>query len=186
MDEVAGARASLSLFDTTSVPAIALSVPEYSVRFSLSDRIRLRPARASDRAFAEQLYLDTMLPLLTALGQGDVESLRARFARGYDQGRSRIVAAAGAGVGWIQVSPFPTGQHVDQLHLLPDWRGRGIGTVLLRRLLAHATRAGSDVVLDVIHGNRAAALYGRLGFEVTATDHEKSQMIWRPPRCPSA
>jgi len=37
------------------------------------------------------------------------------------------------------------------------------------------------VTLDVIHGNRARALYLRLGFRQFGADADKVQMIWRPP-----
>jgi ribosomal protein S18 acetylase RimI-like enzyme len=142
--------------------------------------IRLRPARASDRPFAEALYLATMQPLLSELGFCDPDALRARFARSYRRERSRIVGAAGLDVGWMQVSRTATGFYLDQLHLVPDWRDHGIGGILLRRLLLRAGRDGADVGLDVIHGNRAIALYRRLGFAVRQTDHEKKRMVWHP------
>lgn len=58
---------------------------------------------------------------------------------------------------------------VDELHvidivLLPSWRGRGIGTGLLREVLAEADAAGAMVSLYVEAYNPARRLYRRLGF----------------------
>ena len=50
--------------------------------------------------------------------------------------------------------------------VLPEYRGQGIGTKLLMRLLAAAKGQYADVSLSVGSGNPAAHLYERLGFEV--------------------
>lgn len=140
----------------------------------------LRPARDEDTAFAEALYLQTMMPLLTALGLGDEDRLRHRFLQGYKPAFSEVVQVQGADIGWMQVSAGSAGLHLDQLHLVPGWRGRGIGRHLLAGLLDRATTAGSTIALDVIRGNRAIGLYDRLGFRVVGEDVEKFKMLWRP------
>lgn len=154
---------------------------KYSVHPSLPPGITLRPALAADLAFCKTLYSDTMVPLLTALDTERGEAIQARFLRSYDRRRSTIIGTAATSIGWMQVSRTATGLHLDQLHLSPGWRGRGIGGALVSRLLARAGRAGRPVGLDVIHGNPALALYRRMGFTVVATDHEKHKMLWRPP-----
>jgi ribosomal protein S18 acetylase RimI-like enzyme len=123
-----------------------------------------------------------MLPLLTALGRGERADIEARFEQGYRRDFSRIVRAAATDAGWIQVSPTASGLHLDQIHLGPQWCGLGIGSMLLRRLLARAHRTHVAVALDVLRGNRAIDLYRRFGFTVVGSDHEKYQMVWRPPQ----
>ena len=51
--------------------------------------------------------------------------------------------------------------------LLPDYRGRGVGTALLRRLLAAAARESQAVSLSVSTSNAALRLYERFGFTVS-------------------
>lgn len=143
--------------------------------------VTTRPIRKADVAFAEALYLATMLPLLTDLGRGNVDLLRARFAQGYRPKRSRIPQVSGTDVGWLQLSTGSAGYHLDQLHLLPAWRRLGIGSVLIGRILRRAGRAGVTVGLDVVRGNPALGLYRRLGFHVVAEDDQKYGMLWRPP-----
>ena len=147
--------------------------------------IHLRAARDDDTGLAQLLYLETMLPLLTALGRGDENRLKTRFIKGYRPDCSHFIQVGEADIGWIQVSSGPSGLHLDQLHLVRGWRGRGIGTSLLGDLLDRVTRAGSSLALDVIRGNPAIALYRRLGFVAVGEDEEKFQMLWRP-RAPPA
>ncbi len=52
--------------------------------------------------------------------------------------------------------------------LLPEYRGRGIGTAILHELLQAADRAGKTVMLHVEPNNPALRLYQRLGFEISA------------------
>jgi GNAT superfamily N-acetyltransferase len=48
--------------------------------------------------------------------------------------------------------------------LLPEHRGRGIGTRLLGDLMAEAAAGGKPLTTHVERFNRALALYERLGF----------------------
>ena len=49
--------------------------------------------------------------------------------------------------------------------LLPPYRGRGIGTALVREVLDEADASGRPVRIHVEHQNPAMTLYRRLGFE---------------------
>ena len=158
-----------------------MKAPASNVHPGVPATVSLRAARDQDTGLALTLYLQTMLPLLAALGLGDEHRLRARFRQGYRPECSTFVQVRGMDVGWMQVSAGPAGLHLDQLHLASGWRGRGIGSHLLGGLLAGAAEAGSTVALDVIRGNPAIGLYRRLGFRVVGEDEEKFQMLWRPP-----
>ena len=50
------------------------------------------------------------------------------------------------------------------MSLVPAYRGRGIGTALLRRVLAEAEREAEAVSLSVSQSNPARRLYERAGF----------------------
>jgi RimJ/RimL family protein N-acetyltransferase len=83
----------------------------------------------------------------------------------------QYVAVAGERVvGWCDVLPIdrPTRAHngVLGLGVLAEFRGRGIGTALLREALQGARAFGlTRIELSVREGNsRVAALYGRFGF----------------------
>ncbi len=67
--------------------------------------------------------------------------------------------------------PLPTGglHYITHVGIAPAWQGRGVGTLLVERLLAQGRAVGRAVAaLDVAVTNpRAQALYERLGFVVT-------------------
>ena len=64
--------------------------------------------------------------------------------------------------------------------LLPEYRQSGIGTAILRDLLAEAARDGKPFRIHVQKFNRAQRLYERLGFTTLDDDGVYLFMEWRP------
>ncbi|MCY0904425.1 ribosomal protein S18-alanine N-acetyltransferase [Arthrobacter sp. H14-L1] len=113
--------------------------------------------------------IDTVAELETALFPVDywprqmfVDELSQPQTRSYlvAEQDDRIVGYAGL----MCVLPLAD---VQTIAVLPECEGQGIGTALLRALLAEAaTRAADDVLLEVRADNpRAQQLYLRFGFE---------------------
>ena len=68
--------------------------------------------------------------------------------------------------------------------LLPEHRGRGVGTQLVRALLAEANAGGRRVTLNVERSNRARGLYERLGFQIVRDGEVYVDLEWIPPDAP--
>lgn len=67
--------------------------------------------------------------------------------------------------GFVQVSCInPQQMHLDYIALSKQYRGQGLGTLILRRLLTKVAQRNYDIVLEVRTGNPAYNLYKRLGF----------------------
>ncbi len=103
----------------------------------------------------------------------------ARYVSGWmqrpgDFGFVAEVNGEPVGAAWVRRWPSSDRGYgfVDQatpelsMALLPGHRGRGIGTALLRRLLAEAARDSEAVSLSVSESNAALRLYERFGFAV--------------------
>jgi ribosomal protein S18 acetylase RimI-like enzyme len=146
------------------------------------DELRLRPARAGEYRFALSLYLDGAQRHLSKIGRWSRPRIAAKFRRGYKPAPAQIICIGDEPIGWIQVADYVGRLHLRQLHLIPEFRGQGIGTRLIKDLFRQADALGKPVILDVIHGNPARSLYLRLGFRQMSQDADKIQMIWRPPR----
>jgi GNAT superfamily N-acetyltransferase len=73
-----------------------------------------------------------------------------------------------------------------KLFLLPSFQGRGIGTRLVRQVMAQAAAQGRPVRLRVLRVNPAQRLYLRLGFVITDETPERLYMQWRPDAEPRA
>lgn len=68
---------------------------------------------------------------------------------------------------------------IAELQLLPSAQGRGIGTRVMRRVMADAGARGVPVRLRVGRMNRGArALYERLGFRVVEETETHVRMEW--------
>jgi len=68
-------------------------------------------------------------------------------------------------VGYFRLCPGENETELDDFYLLPPFRGRGIGTAVLRRCIA---RTRTPMTLCVFTGNTGAIrLYTRMGFVVT-------------------
>lgn len=68
--------------------------------------------------------------------------------------------------GFIQVSYLNRRQlHLDYIAVRKQYRGRGFGTLMLRKLVENVADAQQyDIILEVKEGNPAHCLYKRLGF----------------------
>jgi ribosomal protein S18 acetylase RimI-like enzyme len=149
----------------------------------LAAQVSLRPARSSDQHFASRLYLQSTKGLLAPGRRWDRARQLKRFARGYKREYVQLIRYHGADVGWTQISESAESFHLHQIHLLVRVRGRGIGTFFITALQERARARGKPVSLNVMRGNRAIALYKRLGFRIVGKDDEKFRMRWRarPP-----
>lgn len=122
-----------------------------------------------------------MKPLLTALGAWDNARAYATFSEYFKQDEVRIITVNGADVGWIQVSDANGEVHLDQLHLTEPFRDLGIGTTLIEQTMDKARDQNRPLRLSFVRGNRAVALYERLGFRVVGGDETKIHMQWNGP-----
>ena len=102
-----------------------------------------------------------------------IESTRAFILGNIKRGLPQWVAlSAGEVVGWCDVTPKerPVYAHggVLGMGLLPQFRGRGIGTNLIRSVLATSRTVGLHrVELTVRENNESAiGLYKKVGFEI--------------------
>ena len=139
----------------------------------------LRPGRRDDFAFAEAIYIDSMRPLMIALGSWNEAERRASLRRSYKTTEISIVTLNGADIGWMQVSERDTDYNLAQIQLLDDYCGRGIGTSLIRDLLDRAGNEGKTVSLSAVRTNRAIRLYERLGFRIVDPDATPViDMVW--------
>ena len=66
--------------------------------------------------------------------------------------------------------------------LLPGYRNRGIGTVLLKEIMKDARNSDLNIVLHVEFFNPVINLYSRLGFIKTMATEVYHEMIWVPGR----
>jgi ribosomal protein S18 acetylase RimI-like enzyme len=134
----------------------------------------LRPITAADTPFLQRLYVSTRADELAATGwpaaqiaaflETQFSAQHAHWQTHYADARFDIVEHDGAPIGRLYVHRSTSELRIVDIALLPDVRGRGIGSALLNNLLAEAHTHDQRVSIHVERSNRALGLYQRLGF----------------------
>ena len=91
-----------------------------------------------------------------------------------------VVLVDGERAGRLYLNRGDSEIRIVDIALLPEHRGNGVGSALLRDLLAEADAAGKRVTIHVERLNPALRLYERLGFSV-AEDKGVYLFLERPP-----
>jgi ribosomal protein S18 acetylase RimI-like enzyme len=92
----------------------------------------------------------------------------------------RIIKLGGIDIGRLIVDRPDDCMKIIDLSLLPEHRGRGIGTDILRSLLNEAHGGKVPVRLHVLKNNPALNLYLRHGFRKTGEVGQRYAMEWSP------
>ena len=128
---------------------------------------QLRAATAGDEAFLWWLHEATMRTVVRQVWGWDEAYQRQRFRDNFAPQRVQIVIVAGRDVGAVAVERRASELFLANIAIAPGQQGGGLGTAIIRDLLAEATRAGLPLTLQVLKNNRARRLYERLGLTAT-------------------
>lgn len=149
----------------------------------------LRRVAAEDRAFLVELYGSTRerelarVPWDRATRAAFVEqqfaAQDAHYRSHYPGATLDVVEVAGERAGRLYVHRGPSDIRIMDIALLPAFRGRGIGSGLLRALIAEADAGRRKLSIHVEAGNPARTLYDRLGFR-PAGEHGIYVLMERP------
>ena len=137
--------------------------------------IGLRPVSDGDRAFLVALYGSVREPELAHLPWDDTtkrafveQQFTAQdehYRANYPGATLDVIEVDGERAGRLYVHRGPSDIRIMDIALAPAFRGRGIGTTLLRGLMDEAEESGRKLSIHVEMNNPARALYERLGFE---------------------
>ena len=140
-------------------------------------QFEVRLATPGDRDTLYRIKREAMRPYVEQVWGWDEEYQERRFRESYDHSETQVVLVDGIAVGLLRVSERESALFIDQVEIVPDYQGRGIGTALINDLLAR----GRPVELRVMKVNAdARRLYERLGFRVI-DDNEKHYHVRAEP-----
>lgn len=155
--------------------------------------IALRPVEAGDADFLRALFVADRRalfaaaalpePMLAMLLDQQYRAHEVGTAQEHPEAERSVILADGAAVGRLVTAPdhragARTLRIVD-IALVPEARGRGIGTTVLEDTIRSAREAGwTALSLMVTHTNpHAARLYRRLGFRPRGEDAVGTTMV---------
>jgi len=129
--------------------------------------------------FAQTVYEDidalasirvrAMRESLSRIGRFNADVARARLAETFDPLTCRFIVVDGSKVGVIDVRERAAHILIHHLYLLPAYQGVGIGSTILRQILADARRLGLPVITGALHGSEANRFYIQHGFVKTGS-----------------
>jgi len=96
------------------------------------------------------------------------EAQDAYYREHYHPATFDVIEVDGEPTGRLYVARWEEEIRIIDVALLPEHRGRGIGTTLIRGLLDEAAATGKRLSTHVESHNPARRLYERLGFEEVA------------------
>ena len=107
------------------------------------------------------------------------EAQRKFYESEYPGAEFQIILVAGEPAGRLYVHRREREIRIMDIALLPEFRGRGIGTRILSEILAEGERTARPVTIHVESFNPAQRLYQRLGFKRIASSGVYHLLEWR-------
>lgn len=151
--------------------------------------INLRPEQSEDQDLLRLIYGSTRAPEMEVVPWTDAQKedflnmqfrlQMAHFRRNYPDATFDIILESGAPIGRLYVDRAVDEVLVLDIAVLPEYRGKGIGGMLLQQLMVEAADGAIPLRLHVEQGNRAKRLYERLGFRVITDRGVYLEMEWR-------
>lgn len=153
--------------------------------------VTLRPIREEDLEFLLRLYATTRadeMAMVTDWSDEQKEwfvrmqfqAQHAWYQEHYGDAQFDLVLMEDVPVGRLYVHRRAAEIRLVDISLVPDLRGKGIGSALLRELMAEAEAAGKPLTIHVEKYNPAMRLYLRLGFKPIEDRGPYDLMEWKP------
>ena len=138
----------------------------------------MRPARPDDRELFFATRRDGFRSYVEANKPWVDDDQRASAYADFAALPVEIVERDGIAIGYQIVERKPDHWWLDEIALVATERNRGIGTDLVRAIMAAARAAGMPLRLNCLRANPARHLYDRLGFRVIVEEDVRVRMEW--------
>ena len=157
----------------------------------MDPRITLRPIGPDDMELLLRVYrstreeelamvVDWTEEMKAAFVRQQFEAQHAWYQEHYQGATFEVILVDGAPAGRLYVHHRPDEIRLVDITFLPEFRGSGLGSSLLRDLLAEGEDAGKPVTIHVEIYNPAMRLYERLGFQPVEDRGPYRLMKWSP------
>ena len=153
--------------------------------------ITLRDETVEDQLFLLEVYASTRAQEMALVPWSDEQ--RAAFVRSqfeaqhsyyqaqFPDASYQVIMVDGEPAGRVYVLRESEAIRILDITLLPQHRNLGIGTSLIREILAEGDQAGKPVNIWVENFNPSLKLFERLGFVRVQEDGFNCLMEYRPP-----
>jgi ribosomal protein S18 acetylase RimI-like enzyme len=136
---------------------------------SMSGTLTVRQATSVDFDWAWDVYALATKPFMSGRVTWDNSKEKTNFATIWEVDNIRIIMSNGVAIGWFSVCEHPTQVELENIHIVPDFQNKGIGTRYVRELIAD-WRGKKPVVVGLGIGNYYEKTITSLGFRKTGQD----------------
>ncbi|GJF33510.1 N-acetyltransferase [Kitasatospora sp. NE20-6] len=140
----------------------------------------LRPAELADVETMADVRAAALRPDLERLGRFDPHRVRQRMRDTFSPEHTSAITVGGTVSGSVTLRPGDDDWWIEHFYLTPELHGSGIGTAVLRTLLARTDADARTVRLTVLQGSAARRLYERHGFTLEHQDPIDVFMVRHP------
>ena len=135
------------------------------------EELNIRKAMANDSELVFAVKKAAYREYVEQVWGWDDNYQRERHNREFASHDFHIIQFRGTDVGFFITSSTSDTLKVNQIFVLPEYQGRGIGSACMTCIIDNANLEGKSVVLQVLKVNtRGIALYQRLGFTIVDED----------------
>jgi N-acetylglutamate synthase-like GNAT family acetyltransferase len=133
--------------------------------------VSLHPATARDSEFAYRVKQKALRKYVEQVWPWNEDEQRRLHRRRFASQAFQVIEADGVDAGVLATTYEPDCLRVNQLLVLPEYQGKGVGRTCMEHVFKDASQRGLPVRLQVLKINsRAAEFYRRLGFHQTDAD----------------
>lgn len=141
-----------------------------------SPQIAFRDISQNDLSFLKKVYYSTRLEELESVGWDEAQInnfLETQFncqhkayTENYPGAELMVISLDNNDIGRLYLWKAKAEIRIIDIALLPEYRGLGIGSKIMKDILRDADRRNLPVTIHVERNNPALSLYARLGFEI--------------------
>ena len=152
--------------------------------------VTLHPAEPEDESFLAAVYGSTreqelaMVPWDAAQREAFILSQftaqRTHYQTEYPQAKDSIIMLGDQPAGRIYIDRRESEIRILDFTLLPAFRGQGMGTPILRRVMDEAAQAGKRVSINLDAFSTSHQLFERLGFKPAESTGFHTLFVWNP------
>jgi ribosomal protein S18 acetylase RimI-like enzyme len=152
--------------------------------------LTLRPVQSTDEGFLLRVYASTreaemaMVPWpleqKAAFVHTQFEAQSRHYRAQFPGAEYSIIAHQGRDLGRLWLARNPDGIHILDITLLPEFRGAGLGRLLVQQLQEEGSRAALPISIYLESFNPSLRLFEKLGFRKKNEEGVHWLLQWTP------
>jgi GNAT superfamily N-acetyltransferase len=166
-----------------------MEIGSKTIELDKSRRVSFRPVESDDAGFLVAVYGSTRMDELAltnwdeaqryAFLKMQTDAQLAHYRQTYPNGEHLIILVNGDLTGRLYIANIAEEIRILDITVLPQHRSAGIGTPIIRELMAEATVIGKPLRIWVESFNPSLRLFERLGFTKSDESGYSYLMEWR-------